>query len=458
MGIFDLFRRKQRRLATPRPAGLLPDGSGSGGDNLLPPGYRQALASAIHDETRSNVRRRARDGADKSSYAKACINAVSKAAASVPWSLTVQAADETSSIVSSTMSPALRLLEQPNLYQGRAQFVRSALNSYQYHGRAVIVVWRDALGNPRDMVLAPVSIVSEVIDRQTGERGYEVKWPQGPRFYEARDVIDWFNPSVSNAAVPEGPWEICEDDRIGDAEAAEWQRESMGSRVLPDLAVSLGHNVSGQQVEDVIAGLRERSGSKGARKSLVVHGDMTVEQLTGSASAEVDFMESRKQFQIQMSAVFGVPRPVLGILENATLANLEASETMFWTGTVLPYLSSLADVLERWIRAEFGETFSLAPDTSAVAPLRAEASRLASAATAYHSIGVPFDDISKRLGLGFGTFDGSSTGFLPATATPTEMVTMGFGGGEGMGGSGSLSTLPFSDFNFPPAPGDDDER
>lgn len=428
MGLFDSFRSKSNVIqALPAPS-----------YTSLPEGYVEALERAIlPDEKRLAILATAGARAGRSGYALTCADKVAKSAASVPWILEVEDNGGWSRVHEST-HPAFRFLEQPNRLQTRARFIRMILLSYQTAGKIYIFAHRDRAGDLADLVYESAQSVEVKTDRDGG-RVYSVKRGDVVTVYDDRDTLIWYYPDPLDPRRHSSPWAIALDDRQADAEASTWQRESMATRVVPDLLFQVGRNITPAQAEAIQQGLKARKSPGSGRSSLLVDHDVTVHNLNGTGTAEVDFIDSRKSFQEAISAVFGVPRAVLGILENATLANLEASEIMFWNGTVLPYLSELGEELARFLSREFGQIYRVRPDTSAVTALRAYVAQSASAATAYHAIGVPVDVISDRLSLGFPRFTGSDTGFISSGSIPVEDALTGGGfTGSFSGGFGGL--------------------
>lgn len=59
---------------------------------------------------------------------------------------------------------------------------------------------------------------------------------------------------------------------------------------------------------------------------------------------EMDFPRMREWVRDALAAIFGVPLPIIGVLDNATLANFDQSVQIFWNN-VVGYLKSVEDVL-----------------------------------------------------------------------------------------------------------------
>lgn len=150
------------------------------------------------------------------------------------------------------------------------------------------------------------------------------------------------------------------------------------------------------------------------------------------APKDMNFVELMKWTRDMIASVLGVPLPVIGVLDHATLANFQDSIRMFWEGGngILPYLATVEDVLnERFIRrlripgvdnvyARFDvrKIKALREDNSKQYEL---AQKLASA-----GIGLSLEEALKLLGLDSDTskMPYAKLRTLPSTAVPIEAV------------------------------------
>ena len=87
---------------------------------------------------------------------------------------------------------------------------------------------------------------------------------------------------------------------------------------------------------------------------------------------DMDFINSLKHQRESIASAYGVPLPMLGIYEDATLANLEGSRRLFWEDTILPLLEAIRATINRVLVPRFGNRGELrvSYDTSGVPALR----------------------------------------------------------------------------------------
>lgn len=357
---------------------------------------------------------------EASSIAKACVRKVSVSAGSVPLML-YRIDNSEYKLIDAEDNPVKRLIESPNASQSRAEFVMDAMQQIQRWGRCVIVCLKSESGD-RDMVVVDYRNVVVDVDPYDGVL-YTVTLPEpiGVQTYASDDVIDWILPDVGGSGAPEGPWQIAQEELEGDGNARKWQHTSMMKRLLPDGIFQLPDGTSESTADNFKKQVADRSGVENARQALVATGEVKFTSLS-NPPAEADFIETRKFYRDQICSVFGVPPPVLGFMENATLANLDASKVMMWEDTVIPYLNMFCGALSTFLNVQFEGVWRVTPDISGVAALRQRVLESANAAKMLHDMGIPMDLVNERLGLGIAEYDGSDEGVLDASKIPYRDV------------------------------------
>lgn len=363
---------------------------------------------------------------EASSIAKLCVHKVAQSGSSVQWILK-KVSNGQEVVVKDSKSRAFSIVNNPNPSQSRSTFIYTCLQQIQRHGRCFITVWRDLEGNAVDLVVADYNQVKVEFDERAGIF-YTVTWPDpyGVQYYLEGDMVDWIRPSVDDVGKEEGSWQIAEEELLGDGLARDWQQISMRNRVLPDAVVELPDGSSDEQVEQVSVAINNRSGAENARRILVITGEVGFKPLAMPA-AEADFIETRKFYREQIAAMFGVPPTVLGFMENATLANMDASKIMMWEDTVIPLMTQLGEELCRFLNQELSDTYILVPDTSNIEALKHRVESRAGAAESLQRMGVPFDLINNRLGLGVDVFDGDDISIVDSNKVKLEDVVDSFG-------------------------------
>jgi hypothetical protein len=115
--------------------------------------------------------------------------------------------------------------------------------------------------------------------------------------------------------------------------------------------------------------------------------------------------------------------PIVGIYEDATLANIKTAREMHWEDTIIPYLDDLKGALNRSLVRRFGkrDTLRLAYDTSEVRALQDKFHKQIETGERMFKMGVPFNQIIQRLGLRMDPVPGGDVGYVPSTMVPAGL-------------------------------------
>jgi hypothetical protein len=135
----------------------------------------------------------------------------------------------------------------------------------------------------------------------------------------------------------------------------------------------------------------------------------------------LDFVNSRSQVWAEICSAMGVPQPMVGILTDATLANIETSRRIFWMDTIIPLMRTIKGQLNVQLASQFGPEWVLDYDISDVEALREDYGKKLEEAKALFSMGVPFNRINEKLGLGFEPIEGGDSGYLPSGLIPSNL-------------------------------------
>jgi hypothetical protein len=113
---------------------------------------------------------------------------------------------------------------------------------------------------------------------------------------------------------------------------------------------------------------------------------------------------------------------MVGILDDATLANIETARRIFWIDTIIPLLRMIRGQLNRQLAEQFGPDWCVEYDTSDVEALREDYGKKLEEASRLFAMGVPFNTINEKLGLGLDPIEGGDIGYLSAGLLPTDFA------------------------------------
>jgi HK97 family phage portal protein len=202
-------------------------------------------------------------------------------------------------------------------------------------------------------------------------------------------------------------------------EARDAQKSSFENRGLADIAVIIDPTTTAEQFERIRTKHAERNqGSANNRAPLFSTRDI---KPLGTSPAEMDYTASVQSVINEICSVMGVPPQMIGYLEDATLANYETARKILWVNTMIPLIRRIQAQLQRGIAADFGPGWTIEPDLSGVDALSDDYNKNVEAAGRLWAMGVPFNEINKRLDLGFDEIEGGEVGYLAGGLIPANV-------------------------------------
>lgn len=367
------------------------------------------------------------EGFKSSHWVYACVDKLMKSAGSVPWK--VQALDSKGKWQDEPGHDLELLMAQPNeemdgqsliermtshLFLGGNSLLTKTLVSQG--GRLVpVALWPQ---NPDG--LRPVPGVERLIDhyewRMFGEViGLGVEQVIHLMFVDPASPYWGMSPMQAGGRIID-----CEIDAVN------WWKTSLQNRCVPDGMISYTEPLGKNAYAAARAKLEEKLGSDNARGIFIASGGAKFERFANTP-AEMDFTEGRRMTRIEICAMFGVPPPMVGIYDDATLANIKTARKIFWLDTMLPYLSHLASGFNRGLCPFWGRKkgtrqnlIRLVYDVSQVEALQEDLIEKINASKTLFSMGVPVKQINSKMALGLEEFEGWDVGWLPTTLMPTS--------------------------------------
>lgn len=322
---------------------------------------------------------------EQATYSYACITANSEAAASLDWQ--VERKDGEGSWVRDTEHELNALLRQP-LGPGSSLGMKGFIE--------VLALQRYIAGNS---YLRPVTNRSTRMDGRaagsklmrfdlfhpadisTDEENYKptlyrYRPKDGPpEDFEPGQLVHIMNASANRQDKGPAPLRAAEDPVTIDASARTRQKGMMENRIGAGVIVK-------------IPGIKGRSGARGrsgpaeaasavttytkraeleerliesygqaekAGRPWVLDPDMSVERLPTS-DEYLQLIDTRKMAREEICAIFRTPPPIVGIMEQATLNNMETLERLWWQLALFPVLTDISQALNaQAIQPIYGE-------------------------------------------------------------------------------------------------------
>lgn len=371
-----------------------------------------------------------KQGYKESIWVYTAINKKAAAAASVPWKV-YKLNQSSGEWEEQKNHPLEQLIERPNPFMTRKDLIERITAHLNLGGNALQKKVRAGFGpqKGRTIELWPISPdgIKPVPDQKLFIKEYEVKNERGQvtESIDPKDLIHFMFLDPSNPLWGLGPLQVAAKTVDTDNEAVRWNKVALQNRAVTDGVFTFDNPLHTTEWEEARRQIRtQHQGSSNAREPWVLGSGAKWNQMSLSP-AEMDFIQSRKMTREEIAAVFDVPPPMIGLYENATLANIETARKIFWLDGVIPYLDDLQNSFNLSLTPEFqqpGEILELRYDVSNVEALQENFGEKLDNAGKMQKLGVSLKEINRRLELGIEEQEGWEIGFLPSGLMPVTLA------------------------------------
>ena len=195
--------------------------------------------------------------------------------------------------------------------------------------------------------------------------------------------------------------------------------------------LSFKHEPSGEEQDDMDEKLRrDIIGSWNVGGVMLLGQEHTWTDLSKNVQ-DVDFVKARSALREYIAAIFSVPAPMVGILDNSTYNNIQMARMIFWLDTLLPFLEIIREcmTLAFFFQGKQGKDryeYIVDYDVSSVEALFYVFGQKLDLALKLFKMGIHTYEIVKKLQLGIAEDACPKSGFLPAaTMTPEAIIASG---------------------------------
>lgn len=204
--------------------------------------------------------------------------------------------------------------------------------------------------------------------------------------------------------------------------AQAWSKSFLQSGARPDYAVIAPQGITKSERERYERDLiRNHSGPDSWHQPIVLEQGITDIKPLNLPPKDVEWLEQRKFSRDEIAAVFGMPDEIAGFGRD-TYENFSTAWRVWWLLTLKPLVDHRDNALNTFFTKyrpllKPGETIKT--DLSDVGALQEDITDKIDNAEKLFRMGVPFDIIDERLGLGIGEYQGSEERYV-SQAQPTQ--------------------------------------
>ncbi len=312
------------------------------------------------------------------------------------------------------------VLTKPNRNFDLSMMLRQAVYSLDLTGDAYFSLIRDGRGMIREIWPLVPDEMKIKPGRSSMVEKYEYRRGSISRTFEPEEILHlkYANPAdiYYGLSVLEAAARAVDIDE----EAERWQKTSLQNMGVPPFALTLEGDITQDQYDQAKANIKDQTGPDHAREPWVL-ANAKVQQIAQSAT-DLDFIEGRKMTREEICSAFAVPPPLVGIYENATLANIETARKILWLEGLIPVLDEIVGQMNLQLTDGYGDNIRIVYDISGVDALQENYGEKITNAKGLWSMGIPLTEINRKLelGLDLDNVAGADVGYLPSGLLPAD--------------------------------------
>jgi HK97 family phage portal protein len=256
--------------------------------------------------------------------------------------------------------------------------------------------------------------------------GYEWEQKDGSIRYEADEMIHW---KLNN---PLSVWRglsligAARHSITIDIFAQAYSKKFLKEGGNPDVIIYGPQGMSKTEKEKISTDYnRKYQGWENWFKAMVIENEVYKVQPITFPPKDMEWIEQRKLSRDEIGSILGVPDVLMGWGQDTydTEEKRTAALRTFWSMTLLPLVEMYDSMLNTFFtkrRPLLRGSERIQTDLSGVGVLQEDIAPKVEMAKSLWAMGVPFNVIDDRLGLGIGEIDGGDSGYLPLNLLPTD--------------------------------------
>jgi len=301
-----------------------------------------------------------------------CVRMISEAASSIPFVVREKRIDINE-------HPLLDLLSRPNTRQSGPKFLEALYCHLLIGGNAYASKIKLA-DEVRELHVIDPSKTSAILDDNGWPQAYEYNNQSSITRFEIDEILHLalFNPTDElNGLSPLISANMALD--IHNA-ASSWNKALLDNSARPSGALVYASNAGNNLTDDQFSRLKSEleegyTGSTRAGRPMLLEGGLDWKAM-GYSPRDMDFLQAKNGAAREIALAFGVPPMLLGIPGDNTYSNYQEANRAFWRQTVIPLANKTACDIGNWLGPDYGDEFTLSPDTQALDVLAPDREKL----------------------------------------------------------------------------------
>ena len=298
--------------------------------------------------------------------------------------------------------PLQRLLDSPNPFWSRSDLWRATETYLSLWGAAFWGLERDEHGGIVEIWPLRPDKMRLIPDERRYIKGFVYMGAGGALVpYLPEDVVwmRYFNPLDEYAGLsPIAPLRQSADMGM---DALRANRKLLQNDSTPGIIIEMSGIPTDAEVRDFYARWESRfQGVEKTRRPALLSPGMKASNL-GFSPRDMEYIESLRWSLEDVTRVFGVPKVMVGDLENTTFSNFSTARRLFWEDTIAAQLEFYREALQQHLLPHFGDdTLTVQFDLSGVEALKESEENKAKRRRIYVQAGImTIDEVRRDMNL-----------------------------------------------------------
>lgn len=280
----------------------------------------------------------------ESGWLFACVSAIAKNVADSEWKAYMPDSNGEDQTINN--NEVIELLEHPNPFLSRYELFELHQMYLDLVGKSFWYIAKDKLGRPKEIwLINPVDMII-IPHKEQYIKGYLYRSGTDTIPLNVDEVIFFNYPNPVNPYDGISPAESITNAIQTDKFTGQWNRNFFYNNAEPQGLLHVPDDIDDDDYDRLVAEWNDKYGGLGnAKKTAIIRGaenkvSYTPIQIT---QKDMDFINLKIQSRDEILGAYGVPRSILGIVEDVNRANAETAEYTMAKHVVKPRLRRLQD-------------------------------------------------------------------------------------------------------------------
>lgn len=311
----------------------------------------------MEQNTQFSYQSAALNGYDSVVWINRCVREIANRLTSVPWGVYTPIPNSHDEFQELPEHPLNLLLQTPNPFHTFADILEYWVIYLHVSGNAYMELGARKGGVPTTLYFLRPDRIQIIPSSSKTKIADYYKYTVGSESYNIppKDIVHTKFLDPNNDYYGLSPIYVGRSIVDTENEAISWNKSMLANKARPGGFFSVEGTLSTDQKTYLKQVIQEQiQGPTNAYRPLLMEDGMKWVEAQFTPS-DMEYLNSRKMNREEICAVFGVPPPIVGIMDRSTYNNMASAEQTFWNQTIIPLLIKFRDSFNRNVSLSYGE-------------------------------------------------------------------------------------------------------